>query len=60
MSSKEKKQDAPKVPVFGGPLADKMKNSIPGRANTLNQNKFSEGVRKVKSTKAFNRKRAGR
>ena len=58
MSLMDKKQSKP---TLGGPLADKQKKTDFGKTGGwASQNKLPESVRKGKSTKAFNRKRAGR
>lgn len=57
MSIKDSKQEKP---LFGGVLGDKFKKTTPEWANKNTQKKLPESVRKGKSTKAFNRKKAGR
>lgn len=57
MSIKDSKQEKP---IFGGVLGDKFKKTTPEWANKNTQKKLPESVRKGKSTKAFNRKKAGR
>ncbi|MEI6093836.1 MAG: hypothetical protein WCQ47_09210 [bacterium] len=60
MSFKDKKQEITKISIFGGSLGEKIKKSIPDRINNNTNQKLPDSVRRGKSTKSFNRKRAGR
>ena len=63
MSFKDKKKEIPKISIFGGSLGEKTKKSIPDRISNNTNQKLPDSVRRGsrgKSTKSFNRKRAGR
>ncbi|MEI6080266.1 MAG: hypothetical protein WCQ53_06505 [bacterium] len=60
MPLKDKKQDTNKTPMFSGLLGEKLKKTTPEWGSRNEQKKLPESVRRGKSTKAFNRKKAGR
>ena len=57
MSDKDKKQE--KI-IIGGVLGEKLKNNNHEWGRPSDQRKLPESVRKGKTTRAFNRKKAGR
>jgi hypothetical protein len=57
MPFKSKKQERA---AFGGYLGEKMKKAAPEWARKTDQKNLPESVSKGKSTKAFNKKKAGR
>ena len=50
----------PEKDVIGGVLGEKLKKTTPEWGRKNDQKRLPDSVRKGKSTKAFNRKKAGR